>query len=317
MNTQMHGSGWSDRRWTYALFGIAAFALAAWQLLLAPDATAAGFSHAGVLTAISIYAASHMLRVARLGVLLVFERPPTSRLFAIHFAAAWLSAVIPFKLGEAARAFGLVLLARRPATGIAAYLMEKILDAIVLLSAVAFLALTGDVSPAPGVLAAVLLIALALGAAAYLSARTALQELRTLVVTRSTSKRGLRLLYLLRSAEVAHRALRGMLRGRFVLLLCISTVIWALDLVAFTRIARAWGVSVMLPGDFLRALQLMLLPASGMAASAYYAAMVKTCLAIIALPASAVLLHMAMRPRTTPLTFNFFARHKRYEDKDI
>ncbi len=302
---------WSNHmRWPLVLIALSALAAAVWYLSSA-DLGVRTLLHSSAAAAAFLYLGSHVLRALRVGVFLMFERPGTAKLFSIHFVTAWLSAVIPFKLGEIARALGLTILARQPGSGLAAYLMEKLLDAVVLLGAIAFLAAAGGLESSSGLLAAVLLIALLLGAAAYVSARASLRELRTLLVERSTSDRGLTVLLFLRFLESAHGALRKMLHGRFLLLLAMTATIWALDFAAFMSAAAAVGVPVSVPGDFLGTLQ-SILGGSNLPASGYYAQLVGLCLALASLPAVAALLRMSLVADAPVLRFHQNGLHKHY-----
>lgn len=315
MSSAYH-TGWLNRlHWPLAILALSALVTAAWYSAFG-DQRWETLLHSPVVAAALLYLMSHVLRALRVGIFLMFERPDTTKLFSIHFATAWLSAVIPFKLGEIARALGLTLLARQPGTGLAAYLMEKLLDAVVLLGAIAFLAATGGLASATGLLAAVLLTALAFGIAAYVSARASLHELRTLLVTRSSSTRGLNVLLFLRFLESAHGALRKMLHGRFLLLLAMTAAIWALDFAAFVSMAAAVGVTVSVPEDFLRTLQSMLGDGADFAVSSHYMRLVGFCLALAALPAAVALLRMAMVARAPVIGLRQDALHKHYVSED-
>jgi hypothetical protein len=264
------------------------------------------------VTAGLLYLVAHLLRAVRLAMLLLFERPSIRMLLSVHFATAWLSAAIPFKLGEATRVAGLMGLARQPATGLAAYVIEKLLDALVLLAVVVLVAAAGGVPPAQGLLASVLLLLVAAGGAAYFSARALIGDVRTLLVSDSCSERGLRVLAVLRFLDVAHASLRAMMHGRVALLLLLTMGVWTFDLAAFVVIAAAAGATVSLPGDFLETLQSMLVPSTSLPTAAPYGWLVALCLAIAAVPASIGILMLARRRAQVLTRWRQSAQHKQY-----
>lgn len=297
---------------------LAALAAAAWHL------AASGFAGGDrdlrpmpVVAAAALYLGSHVVRAVRLGLLLLFERPSIRMVFGVHFATSWLSAAIPLKLGEVARAAGLMGLARQPATGLAAYVVEKFLDAVVLLALVAAVAVAGGVAPAQGLLAAVLLLLVAVGAAAYFSARGLIGDVRLLLVGDSRSKRGVRALALLQFLDFAHASLRAMMHGRVALLLLLTAVVWSLDIAAFLAIAAAAGVPALLPGDFLQTLQSMLDPSARLPSAAPYAWMIGVGLAGAAVPAAITILCLARREIPAHPRWRRSTRHKRYSNGEL
>lgn len=201
------------------------------------------------------YIASHLMRYARVLVLFREQRPPRTRLAEAHITSAWISAVLPFRLGELIRIAQFITVADRWRVGVAAYVMEKFLDAILLLT----LAVLAMRTSAPALLLPLVsLFAMVVGGGliAYAFADGLIERAaRHLLFAGSSSL----VTWRLRGVAQARQglaAVRATVRQRGPLLLLLTIGIWLLDGFAFaqtaTLVARSASVS------FLATLQRML-----------------------------------------------------------
>lgn len=293
------------RAWDLAL-PLAALGLAVYWL-----ATRAQLSH-GIGWAIAAYGVSHVLRIARLVMFFVFEKPSLVKLSAVHAWSAWLSALIPFKLGEIARAWAVTRLARKPAAGLSAYATEKVLDATVLLAAIFALTSGGYRDAAAGLLAAILVIVILFGLAAYLTSRATSTELRQLILTSSNSARGLRALSLLNVLEAAFRAFRQMLGGRVLLLFLLTIGIWTFDFTAFCLLAMGANPA---PGQlavFIDTFESVLLQSVFSPWHVGYWNLVALTLSVTTIPASLYCLYRHLADRPTPQSTHRVVHSQKY-----
>ncbi len=267
----------------------------------------------GIWVAVIVYAISHLLRVSRLVMFFIFEKPSLANVSATHAWSTWLSAVAPFKLGELTRAWAIMRLARKPAAGLAAYASEKVLDASVLLLAILALTSSGYSDAAIGLLAAVLLTVLLFALAAYLTSRATSTELRQLILVGSSSVRGLHALTLLNTFEAAFSAFRQMMGGRVLLLLLVTIGIWILDFTAFYLIAMNVDPAPGQLAGFIDMFESVLLQSAFSPWHAGYWNVVTLTLATATIPSSIYCLYSSLaRRRSRQTSYRIEHRQKRY-----
>lgn len=270
-------------------------------------------SASGIWWAVATYAASHVLRVFRLVMFFIFEKPSLSRVSATHMWSSWLSAVAPFKLGELARVWAIMRLARKPAAGLAAYATEKVLDAVVLLAAILALTSGGYGDAAIGLLAAVLVTVILFGLAAYLTSRAKSTELRQLILVDSSSSRGLHALTLLNTFEATFSAFRQMMGGRVLLLLLMTIGIWALDFTTFCFIAMNTEPAPGQLAGFIDMFESVLLQSALTSRHAGYWNVVAVTLATATVPASLYCLYTGLARRGSKRSiYRIVHKQKRY-----
>lgn len=230
--------------------------------------------------AVLAYVASHLMRYARLRVLFQEQRPSAVRLADAHIASAWISAILPFRLGELVRAWRFVAVAGRWRIGVAAYAMEKFFDAVVLLTLVV-LAMLGRTPTTQLVPLAALLAAVGGGGLlTYALADGVIDRSARRMLFAAPSPRTTRQLRGVAQVRQLVAAVRSTVRQRGVLLLGLTAGIWLLDGVAFllTTGLAAHGAA---PGwaSFLATLQRMLGGTLALG-SGLYARMVVTVLSV-------------------------------------
>lgn len=117
-------------------FGAAASVLAARAFAVLPLGL--------TLLAMALYLLAHVLRALRLGIIAAPLLGTSVRsMVALHFVCAPLASLIPMKLGELFRLQQLWMLGRRLSGAIIALLIDRMLDATMLLGLLAWLALSG------------------------------------------------------------------------------------------------------------------------------------------------------------------------------
>jgi hypothetical protein len=221
--------------------------------------------------AAALYALSHLLRYGRLLVLLMERQPTYGSLLAAHFISAWVSALLPFRIGEFYRLFKLSETSGSWRHGVAAYGVEKFLDAAFLL---AFVVITLAVG-APGQPLVVLLVAMTsvvvLSIALYVLAEGSLAYAGRALLLWGRSARSLWALRLVAQGRELHVAVRSTVQQRGLPLLALTLAIWLLDFLAFSLLAGVFvsGADASHWSGFLAALQETLDSASTPAGGSY------------------------------------------------
>ena len=276
---------------------------APWDRLFGAGALSAS---ASLHLAIAFYLLSHLLRVARLALLLVDAGRSFREIASANFAASLATAVIPFRLGELARLAEYTrVCGGRVVPAVSALLTERFFDASVLLAIGVFAAFASD-APAQGHR---LLMGLAAGVwalliVAYLSLPGTLAHLRMTLLVRGRGERSLRWLRVLRVAEDIWIAIRSRVHNRAAALWLVTILVWCAELAAF-RAAGGGMQAGELAGAFLAALE------SGMgvgapAAGGYSYVVLATLLTVgtlaiaVAIPGWLRLAREKFPPRTRP-----------------
>lgn len=186
---------------------------------------------AAVLAAAVLYAMSHVLRAARLALLAAPALNMHVRtVLLLHFHTAPVSFIVPFKLGELYRWQQLAWLSRNPAGSLLILLLDRMLDAIVLLIVLAVLAATGgSMPPHTALISGLLALATVLGLFAVLIAPGCLEAMQAYILQNHSAPRARKALRIIDSTRLMFSNARERLRGNVVLLLFISAVIWALE----------------------------------------------------------------------------------------
>lgn len=191
---------------------------------------------------IILYISSHLMRVLRLLVALVLERPRVSNVGLAHFLGALASAIFPFKSGELVRAALIMKAANNKRVGLSAFLVEKVLDASALLLLLVFSSWK-FASPIP----IALIVILAMSILVFIIARAihlgASQSIRREFVTRSTTRRSAWVLWLLNEVDITYQGVHRVVAGRLILMVLLTTTIWGLDFAAFSILTSEPGIS--------------------------------------------------------------------------
>lgn len=211
---------------------------------------------AAVLAAAALYGAAHVIRAARLALLAAPALNMHVRtVVLLHFHTAPVSFIVPFKLGELYRWQQLGWLSRNPGGSLLIVLLDRMLDALVLLLALAVVAgFAGRIAPNAVPIAFLLALATVLGLFVVLVAPGCLHALQAYILQNHSAPRARRLLRLVDASRLAVGNARDRLRGNFLLLLFLSAVIWVIESGMLVLLAQQAGGPGPLPSLFARAL---------------------------------------------------------------
>lgn len=221
--------------WVHAAFVILT-AAALWHALgNAPSGPRTGAQL--FVAAVLLYAVSHLLRYFRLLVLLMERRPGYGALLSAHFVSAWVSALLPFRIGEAYRLFRLSEVAGSWRLGFAAYGVEKFFDAAFLLGFVIITLIVGTLGQPLVVLLVTMTAVVVLSVAVYGLADGSLSYAGRALLLWGRSKRSLWLLHLVDQGRVMQSAVQSTVQQRGLPLLVLTLAIWLLDFSSFSLLA--------------------------------------------------------------------------------
>ncbi len=254
---RLHGAGTPGTRGLLIAFPLAVVALFTppYQILGAFGALHGAW--AAVLAATILYGAAHVLRAVRLALLAAPALNMHVRtVVLLHFHTAPVSFIVPFKLGELYRWQQLAWLSRNPGGSLMIVLLDRMLDALVLLLALAVVAgVAGRMAPGTMLIAGLLTLATVLGLFVVLVAPGCLHALQAYILQNHSAPRARRLLRLVDASRLAVSSARERLRGNFMLLLFISAVIWVIESGMLVLLAQqVSGSGPFLPSLFARTL---------------------------------------------------------------
>ncbi|WP_188053209.1 flippase-like domain-containing protein [Sphingosinithalassobacter sp. CS137] len=192
-----------------------------------------GTLHPLMLLATILYLGSHLLRIARLALIIADPRCSLRVLTSFHFWAAAASLAIPFKLGDALRAGALAAVVGGTRHGVTFVWIERLFDAAIfmpLLLVVALLA-PGSIGIFGGFLALTIVFVLA-SFGMLLLAPDNLRRAATFILRRYNSHASIAALHLIKTARSFLSEAVDKLRGRTPLLLAYSLFIWIAELAA-------------------------------------------------------------------------------------
>ena len=181
--------------------------------------------------AAALYGMSHVLRAIRLALLAAPALGMHIRtIMLLHFHTAPVSFAVPFKLGELYRWQQLAWLSANPLGSLIILLLDRTLDAVILLAVLGVaIALGGQLPPYTAALSGVLALATALGLFAVLVVPGCLETLQAYILQHHSAPRARRALRIIDSTRLMTRNAHDRLRGNVVLLLFLSAAIWALE----------------------------------------------------------------------------------------
>ena len=183
------------------------------------------------LVAVVLYGTAHVLRAARLALLAAPALNLRARtVVLLHFHAAPVSFIVPFKLGELYRWQQLAWLSRNPGGALLIVLLDRMLDALVLLLALAAVAgLSGRMAAGTAVISALLTLATVLGLFVVLVVPGCLETLQAYILQNHSAPRARRVLRVVDASRLAINSAKERLQGNFILLLFISALIWIIE----------------------------------------------------------------------------------------
>ena len=199
------------------------------------------------LAAVALYGASHLLRALRLALLAAPALGMHIRtIVLLHFHTAPVSFIVPFKLGELYRWQQLAWLSGNPIGSLVILLLERTLDAVVLLIVLAVvIAVGGRLPPHTELLSGLLVLATMLGLFAVFIAPSGLEALQAYILRHHSAPRARRVLRIVDSTRIMASGANERLRGNVIVLLFLSVAIWTLEsgtlLVLAERLNRETG----------------------------------------------------------------------------
>ncbi len=184
-----------------------------------------------MLMAAVLYGVSHVLRAVRLALLAAPALGMHIRtIVLLHFHTAPVSFIVPFKLGELYRWQQLAWLSGSPIGSLVILLLERTLDAVVLLIVLAALIIVGgQLPPHTELLSTLLALATMLGLFAVFIAPGCLEAMQVYILRHHSAPRARRVLRVVDSTRTIAAGTNERLRGNIVLLFFLSAAIWTLE----------------------------------------------------------------------------------------
>lgn len=234
------------RHIAWALAALTVAALIGAVVTLAPAVTARATIAAAVMAG-ALYLAAHGLRAIRLAMLAVPLLGVSARTAALlHVATAPATFLLPLKIGELARLHQLWFAGKRASGAVIVLLLERMLDAVMLLSL--FLWATAGGAPAHGGMAitmALTVAAVTIGAIVLLLGPSALASLQRYVVINHQSRHAIRALPLIDLLRLGIGDGAALMRRQGAQLLVVSALIWTLELLAAGLFVEWGGASAL------------------------------------------------------------------------
>lgn len=201
------------------------------------DDVAAAFLAAPVMISgmAVFYLIAHFLRAARLALLAASACDVSVRTtFLLHLFTAPVALILPFKLGEVFRLQQLMMITGKPVGALVVLLLDRALDAVILLPAFLYIIATDEARASAEALGLVTLLALVLICAGvtFLAAPEALKAIQRYIFLRHTRPRARLVLGWLSAIHaVLDRSVRS-LRSNFAVLITMSLAIWSFEVAA-------------------------------------------------------------------------------------
>lgn len=199
-------------------------------------------SYGLLILAALLYLVSHLIRIFRLYILFIEKRFSFFELFKIYTLTTWMNFVIPFRIGELFRITEYAKLCKNFKMGFIAIWIERLFDSFILVFIIMFLAIRNDwnISNIFVMLAAFIMISLFL----FLSFPASFRYTNQLIISESKTRKGLYVLEILDSLREYYQYSKKLLRGRYAILIIVSSVIWLLELVVFSLSLSSSGIPV-------------------------------------------------------------------------
>jgi hypothetical protein len=179
-----------------------------------------------------LYLIAHCLRAVRLALLTASAFDVSARTtFLLHLFTAPVALVLPFKLGEVFRLQQLIMVTGRPVGSLIVLLLDRVLDAVILLPIFLYIVATDESRASAGQLGLVALLSLVLicAGAAFLAAPEASRTVQQYIFLRHRRPRARLVLgWLSAIGDVLDRSVRS-LRTNLAVLIALSLAIWSLE----------------------------------------------------------------------------------------
>lgn len=252
----------------------------------------------GVAAAAGLYLAAHGIRALRLALLATPALHLSLRTVALlHFHTAPVSFAVPFKLGELYRWQQLARLSRDPVGAAVVLVLERTLDAVVLLSVIAAGLLNGELlPPQAALLVALLSAATMLGLFVVLLAPGCLEATQAHMLRHHSSRPALRLLQLTDAARLVTGSANALIRRSGVLLLALSILVWGMESGVLVILADRFEPALRPSLAALPTLTLSAEPGAMLGLTSFYAWLCLATLLLVWPVATALFLRRAFQP---------------------
>ncbi|HAG68517.1 MAG TPA: hypothetical protein DCL38_00925 [Lachnospiraceae bacterium] len=173
----------------------------------------------------------HMLKLMRMYLVFIEKRIELKRFTPAYFGTTLINLIVPFKLGEIFRVFVFYKLTGSPETGLVGVIADRFFDTLALvLVMIPLLILYPDTLSAVSVFLAVFLIIVVF---IYLIFPPTYRYLNKYIIINRTSERSMAVLRLLKGVKVWYEYVKGLVSGRYALLLLLSLSAWILEGILF------------------------------------------------------------------------------------
>ena len=203
-----------------------------------------------LLFAGALYLFGHLMRAGRLAILCLDDRKAMRRIVSVHLVTLWPSAIIPFKLGEAARLLGFIAVTKSRWIGCAIWLVERACDAVALILLISGLLVLGPTDIESKLLLGSLLLFVLLVVGGGWTLREVIPYLYDDLLLRSRSSGGVAGLRLVIQVRSAADQIANMLIGRVGLIILISFAIWACELAAVSLLISGSDLAAQIATQF-------------------------------------------------------------------
>ena len=227
----------------FVLAGLTVLGGSGWWLRVTLQQSASISSAIGALTLLAapaLYLSAHVLRAARLAVIIGNERVGLRAIFHVHFLAAGVGLLLPFKLGEGYRVAEVARLLRAPIRAVLLVWSERVLDLIALaLAALAGMWYRRSIFDN---LAGGLLVTLAVIAGTFILFFVVpenIESLKLFIIRRYNTAWALRVLRALNAIHSVVAKAPALLSRRLITLITLTLLIWALEVAAIALILPA------------------------------------------------------------------------------
>lgn len=185
------------------------------------------FSIRELIILVGILLVIHCLKLIRIYFILLEERIPLKRMIKIYVKTTFTSVVYPYKIGELFKMYSYGNEIKSYGKGITAVLIDKFYDAIILCSILIPYEIIKNKSISS--LSFLLLVFIIVIIIIYLTFDGNYKYLNNFCITKIKSKRSLIVLRLLERLNNIYEYAKGMLKGRQLILLFLTAIIWILE----------------------------------------------------------------------------------------
>ncbi len=175
---------------------------------------------------ILLFIAIHIIRFIRMYFILLEDLIQPNRFVELYLKTTFVSAVIPYKIGELFKMYCFSIETASFLKGVVAVLIERFFDAIVM---VVFMIPHAIETGTPSTLLTILSVFIIAILIIYCSFENTYRYLNNFLVRRGGGKKSLALLKSLEVAKKAYDSAKLIIRGRFILLVLLSIVAWSIE----------------------------------------------------------------------------------------